>query len=209
VNVTGASPGGARVEIAADRVVCAIPFPMLRRLDVTPALSDDKRRWLEGVPYDSAMQVFVQLRERPWEREGLNGFAVTDTFGEIWHATHALPGPRAIVVAYAKGPMARRLMALDAEARVRAAVDAIEQVHPGTRDVVETAVVTCWDEEPWARGAQARPWDLPGATSREVRRAEGRIHFAGEHTAEAAPGWMEGAIESGIRAADDVCLAGR
>lgn len=36
-----------------------------------------------------------------------------------------------------------------------------------------------------------------------IGRAEGRIHFAGEH-ASTSPGWMQGALESGNRAAQEI-----
>ena len=36
-----------------------------------------------------------------------------------------------------------------------------------------------------------------------ARRPEGRVHFAGEHTS-AWAGWMEGAIDSGQRAAEEI-----
>ena len=61
-----------------------------------------------------------------------------------------------------------------------------------------------WDEDEWARGAYT--WFRPG----EMRtllpllgRPEGRIHFAGEHTSD-HPGWMQGALASGVRAAREV-----
>jgi len=37
-----------------------------------------------------------------------------------------------------------------------------------------------------------------------ARRAEGRVHFAGEHT---STGWMDGALESGYRAAREILEA--
>jgi monoamine oxidase len=35
---------------------------------------------------------------------------------------------------------------------------------------------------------------------------EGRIHFAGDHTS-SRPGWMQGALDSGLRAAGEVAAA--
>ena len=82
--------------------------------------------------------------------------------------------------------------------------DAIDSVFPGTRQHMEAAVVTCWGEERWAGGAQAKFGDTPHATIPAMRAPEGRVHFAGEHLSERSQGWMEGAIESGYYAADEV-----
>jgi monoamine oxidase len=74
-------------------------------------------------------------------------------------------------------------------------------VYPGAGAHVEATATVDWDGEPWARGAYAwfRPGQL-GAALQVLREPEGRIHLAGEHVA-AAAGWMEGALESGRRAA--------
>jgi monoamine oxidase len=66
-----------------------------------------------------------------------------------------------------------------------------------------------WAEDPWAGGGAwlALPRGQSNLGSTILARAEGRVHFAGEHTA-VAGGWMQGAIESGQRAAREVLAAG-
>lgn len=64
--------------------------------------------------------------------------------------------------------------------------------------------VACWDEDEWARGGYA--WFKPGqifSLMPYIARPEGRVHFAGEHTS-AWPGYMQGALESGVRAAGEI-----
>ena len=79
-----------------------------------------------------------------------------------------------------------------------------EKVLPGLEENFEGGATKIWKNDPWARGAAAFP--APGQVISLVPHtapAEGRIHFAGEHT---SPwnGWMQGAIESGLRAAREV-----
>ena len=67
-----------------------------------------------------------------------------------------------------------------------------------------------WVADPWARGSYAA--FLPGQYTRYygyVGRPEGAIHFAGEHTATDNQGYLEGAVESGERCAEEVLAAVR
>jgi monoamine oxidase len=72
---------------------------------------------------------------------------------------------------------------------------------------LETSASFVWQDEPFALGGFA--YFTPGQLTTLLpiaRRAEGRIHFAGEHTS-LWHGWMNGALESGRRAAREVHLA--
>jgi monoamine oxidase len=89
-------------------------------------------------------------------------------------------------------------------ARVNSVLGLVEKVHPHIRLNFEVGASKCWDEDEWARGAYA--WYKPGQMTKllpHVARPEGRVHFAGEH-ASSLFGWMQGALESGNRAALEV-----
>jgi monoamine oxidase len=93
---------------------------------------------------------------------------------------------------------------MSASERTAFALRYIEQVYPGIGQHFERAASKCWDEDEWARGAYA--WFRPGQMQSllpAIARPEGRLHFAGEH-ASAWPGWMQGALESGVRAAREI-----
>ena len=80
----------------------------------------------------------------------------------------------------------------------------MEKVHPGLRDHLEGAVSKVWLADPWAGGSGALP--SPGQMTTicvGIERPEGRVHFAGEHTSR-LPYWMQGALQSGVRAAKEV-----
>src|SRR3954469_15794925 len=78
-----------------------------------------------------------------------------------------------------------------------------ERVFPGARQNFEAVRSKSWSEDPWQHGGLARfdPGELDFI--RMSARREGRIHFAGEHTSR-WNGWMQGAIESGQRAAKEI-----
>lgn len=88
--------------------------------------------------------------------------------------------------------------------RILFALSQLEQVFPGIREDFERGVSKSWDEDPWARGAFAyfRPGQMLSLLP-HIARPEGRVHFAGEHTSPWS-GWMQGALESGLRAAREI-----
>jgi len=79
----------------------------------------------------------------------------------------------------------------------------MNEVHPGLRQHLETVVTKSWANDPYQHGAYVvyhphqRQW-YPA-----ICRREGKIWFAGEH-ASPWPGWMQGAIASGMKAAREV-----
>ena len=88
--------------------------------------------------------------------------------------------------------------------RIYSSLALVEKVLPRVRGEFEVGATKCWDEDEWARGAYA--WYRPGQMATllpHVARPEGRIHFAGEH-ASSLFGWMQGAFESGNRAAREI-----
>jgi monoamine oxidase len=203
-------PGG-RQSLPADRVVVATPSTLLRRIEIVPPFSEEKTRAIAELTYASSCKVFLQTRTRFWAKEGLSGFGYTDLAGylQVWAQGHGQRGPRGLLVAYSKMAGARRFGELDEARRIGAAVDTVSQVHPELPGQVEGGVSTCWDEDPWARGAWAmwRPGDMTRLEP-HVARPEGRVHFAGEHTSPWPPGWMQSALESGERVAKEINDAG-
>lgn len=195
---------GSEERFTGDRLICTVPFSVLRDIEIDADLSEGKKRAIEGLAYQSVTRVFVQTRERFWEEKGLSGFARTDHPMEIWDASYGQPGERGILMAYLRSDLARKVALMREEQRTRFALDAIGEVFPEVKDNYEGAVTLAWDSDPWVRGAFAtyHPGDYR-RYYRHLTRPEGRIHFAGEHTSP-WPAWMQGALHSGVRAAREV-----
>jgi monoamine oxidase len=195
-----ATQAGAPRAFIADRVVCAIPFTVLRRVDVVPPFAPEKRSAIDHLRYTSVTRVFVQTRTRFWITEGLSANASTDlpVMGVYERAINQA-GTRGILESYMAGPNARRAMALSERERLTATIEGMAKVYPSIREQYEGGASKCWDEDEWSRGAYA--WFEPGQMMTlmpHIARPEGRVHFAGDH-ASSSPGWMEGALESAER----------
>ena len=90
-------------QIAADAVICTIPFSVLAKIEIVPTLSLSKRSILAQMRYTTATKVAFKTRERPWEREGLSGFAQLDTMAEIWSPRGNDQGESGVLQLYQQG----------------------------------------------------------------------------------------------------------
>jgi len=204
VRVTCRRAGGPQT-LAADRLICTLPFSVLRRVAVAPAFTPKKQQAVRDLLYTSVTRVYLQSRKKFWIKEGEALNANTD-LPIKWCLDGAFgqPGPRGILESYMAGPEARRAAAMPESSRLAFTLTEMDKVFPGIRDHYEGGTSYCWDQDEWARGAYA--WFRPGQMSSllpHLAGAEGRVHFAGEHTS-AWSGWMQGALESGNRAAREV-----
>lgn len=199
------SQAGTHRAFAADYLICAVPFAVLKHVEISPALSSAKREAIAQLGNTSVVRVFLQTRKRFWLDEGLSGGASTDLpLMSVYDKVYYLPGPRGILEAYVAGPNARHLAAMKENDRLSFTIEQMQKVHPAIREHVEGASSICWGEDEWARGAYA--WFKPGqmtALLPHIAKPEGRVYFAGDHTSP-WPGWMQGALQSGNRAAREV-----
>ncbi|MCA1578210.1 MAG: FAD-dependent oxidoreductase [Acidobacteria bacterium] len=183
----------------ADSVLVTIPFSVLRKIEL-PALSSGKRDVIKRTHYDAVSRVYLQTKNRFWEERGLNGFAFTAGGIEIWQPTWSQPGPRGILMTYARPGEAERITSMKENRRIEATLKQLDEVFTGLRVNFEQGTSKCWTEDEWARGAWAFIGFKDLATA---MMPEGRVHFAGEHLS-LWFSWMQGALESGLRAVKEI-----
>jgi monoamine oxidase len=189
--------------LEAETVICAIPYSVLRHIAVTPEWSTSKRNVIDKLNYGPCVRTTYQVSRRYWEDEGLSGFGTSDKNFEVWHPTFGKPGRRGLLQAYNHEKYAHHLDQLSENARLEQAIRDMDEVHPGLRNNLEAVVIKSWANDPWQLGAYPiYPIDQLRWYS-EICRPEGRVWFAGDH-ASGLPGWMEGAITSGLKAAREI-----
>ena len=194
------SENGKPESLTADFLICALPFTMLRKIEITPKFSAPKQTLIENLKYDSATRVFLQMRRRFWEDKNLNGFAFGADNTEIWNVSFQQSARRGILQTYLRGDVADKLTALPLKDRLDKTVNNLEMLFPGALENFEMGITKCWREDPFVEGAWAH---LAGKELELAQKAENRIFFAGDHTTHKAS-WMQGALESGIRAANEI-----
>jgi monoamine oxidase len=185
--------------LSADAVLCTIPFSVLRRLEL-PGLSSRKKDLIKRTQYDAVARVYLQTKNRFWETNGLNGFAFTKGAIEIWQPTWSQPGPRGILMTYARPGEAERITSLKETERIAQAVNMLDPIFTGLRANFERGATKCWLEDEWSRGA----WGFVGLVDFLTASApDGRVYFAGEHL---SPwfSWIQGALSSSLRAVKQI-----
>ena len=168
----------------------------------------------------SSTKVLAVARRRFWESD--DGIYGGGTFTDLPIATTYYPSDNAeardtrvsagagvMLASYSWGQAARRLASLDHSARAALALQHVARVHPQLAQpgMVRETKSWSWDNHPLSSGAFA--WFLPGQHTDlygALIMPEGRIHFAGEH-ASLTHTWMQGALESGLRATREILEA--
>lgn len=196
---------GAVERISGDRLVCAVPYTVLRGIEVAPAFSEAKRRVIESLHMACVARVWAMADRRFWADRGESGDATTDLeIGDVRDETALQDGTPGILGVYASGKRANALTALPEKERIALVLSAMEKAHPGMKEHTVATASKCWDEDPYARGAYA--WFAPGQLTGfgpSLFSPEGRVHFAGDHTSY-RPGFMHGAVASAKRVVREI-----
>ena len=201
VQVSFTEGGRTRTE-DCDRLVCAIPFTMLARVEVTPAFSSDRQDVIRRLRYDSASRVMIETKQRFWINNKLNGFAFGDET-EIWDASFGEPGTHGLLERYMRSGRSTDLIGRSEADRAADSIEKLSTFFPELRSNFVKSYSKCWSEDPWVLGA----WAYVGGRLQQAGRApEGRVHFAGEHLSDNSS-WMQGALQSGLRAVSEILAA--
>jgi len=194
-----------RFKETADYVLVTVPFAVLRHVETMKPFSPVKQRAIRQLHYDASAKILFQCRRRFWEEDdGIRGGGTaTDLpIRALYYPDHGRETGRGVLLAsYTWSEDAQRWGSLAPGDRIAQALENVALIHPQVTQEFETGVSYMWHHDEFAGGAFAL-FD-PGQQTRlyeAIVAPEGRIHFAGEH-ASLAHAWIQGAIESGLRAA--------
>ena len=205
------TPAG-RFQATGDHVLVTVPFAVLRHVETLKPFSPAKQRAIRQLHYDASAKILFQCRRRFWEEDdGIRGGGtVTDLpIRALYYPDHGRETGRGVLLAsYTWSEDAQRWGSLAPADRIAQALENVAAIHPQVTQEFEVGVSYMWHHDEFAGGAFAL-FD-PGQQTRlyeAIVLPEGRIHFAGEH-ASLAHAWIQGAIESGLRAALAIHLDG-
>jgi monoamine oxidase len=203
------SSGGSAV--SADRVVLALPFSILRTVDFSQAgFSALKTTAIQELGMGTNSKLHVQFKDRLWNSLGCNGETYADTgYQNTWEVTRAQAGSAGILVDYTGGKIGASFGSGTPTERAEQFLRQIEPVLPGISSRWnKKATVDFWTGYEWTKGSYSY-WKVGQYTkfAGAEREIEGSCHFAGEHTSIDFQGYLNGAVESGERAAGEILTA--
>jgi monoamine oxidase len=193
-------------EFKGDAVVCTIPFSVLNEVEVKPDWSAAKKRLIAETEWDKTVKVIVKTRTPSWLSRDVRGWPMAGgdrPWERVIDITGNEPGGFGNVFFYLNGSNAERVLADPRDRRAQNVVDLFRKDMPDLFDEVLLVKDFAWSEQPWIKGSFA---DTPLGSAWMVKEwsiPEGRIHLAGDFTT-LKTGWVEGAIESGLRAARQI-----
>jgi monoamine oxidase len=195
------------VEVRAKRAIVAVPPALASRIDYQPKLSPARDQLTQRLPQGTLMKVAAVYDDPFWREDGLNGTAlslngpVSATFDDSPPSGH--PG---VLFGFVGGDAARSFMTLSRNARRRAALRSFANLFGAKALRPRQYFETNWTRERWTRGCPVAV-PAPGTLleyGQALRAPSGRIHWAGTETSTYWNGYMDGAVRSGERAAEEV-----
>ena len=196
--------------IQARTVICTLPFSVLRSVKGIENLgfSEHKLKIIRELKYGSSGKVVASFADRFWNK---NQGTWLDNKGSqwLWDSTSEgkipLPVRRGILTSQVGGYEGTQL-GVDSLQNLQNAVAKINSQNLSARKM-ETWQIMNWSLNPWSLGSTAflgkgQVTQFAGSLASSER--DGRFVFAGEHTAYENLGTLNGAVESGLRAALEV-----
>ena len=212
ISLNFATETGTRT-VRFNRVICTIPFTMLRMVEgvKTLALSQAKKEAIAQLGYGNNTKANYSFVERWWRNPAVllpassNGSIFTDLPLQCtWESSRAQPGTRGILTNYLGGVAATRF----SSERYETFREELNRIFPGIAEKFDgERAVMKWPQHKFTLGSYACP--LVGQYTTLLQTAalpelNGRLIFAGEHTSGDFAGFMNGAIQSGNRAAREI-----
>lgn len=191
-----------------ERILFAIPFTTLREVTLNVNLPREKRFAIDKLGYGTNGKLITAYRNRVWREVYLSTASVFSDLGfqNTWEATPFAPTGNALVTQFLGGRQGLTLGSGTPEDQAQKFLSQFDKVFPGVKDArIGKAVRAFWPGERFFQGSY--PCYLVGQWTRmyglEGERAD-NLFFAGDHTSLENQGYMEGACETGERAAVEI-----
>ena len=209
-DASGVTVTAGDTAVRGRRAIVTIPPPLAGRIDWRPALPMTRAQLAQRMPGGSYLKCQAVYDEPFWRADGLSGSGASDVGPATTTFDNSPPdGSPGVLLGFVSGSDARRLSQLGVSERRRAVLEGFERMYGPRARHPERYVEQDWSREPWTGGAPIfymppGTWTGYGAA---LRQPVGPIHWAGSETSDVWPGYMDGAVRSGERAAAEVLAA--
>lgn len=191
-------------EVVAENVIVAIPWSVLRHIPLEAPLTHAQREAIAELPYGSLVKTLLQYRDRFWTQPNFGIQLLESDYQAIWEPTFTQAGQK-ILSCFSGGSPSLTL----GEQAIDKAKQTVHTLYPHAPEAIASLSYN-WNTDKWAKGGYC--YFAPGQLDRfnpHLTLPASRVFFAGEHTAPVEyRGYMEGAVRSGQRAAQQILNIG-
>jgi monoamine oxidase len=199
--------GAGALDVPADVVILALPFTVLREVEMGLELPAFKRRAIRELGYGTNAKLMYGLLERPWRARGHSGAAYADTgFQLCWDNSRGQPGPVGGITLFSGGRPGLEVGEGTLEEQTARLMPGVDRVFPGVGGArTGKGARWHWPTYPFTKASYAcyKPGQWTSLRGAEVRPV-GNLFFAGEHCSFDYQGFMNGGAETGRLAAEAV-----
>ncbi len=196
--------------VRGERVIVALPPALAGRVRYSPALPGRRDHLTQQVPMGAVIKIQIRYEEPFWREDGLSGFVVSldDPIGVMFdNSPQDLRS--GVLLGFFEGEHATAASLMDADERRALALQCFSKYF-GERAVHPVEYIEQdWTAEEFSRGCYGGRMGTGVWTryAQALSEPVGRIHWAGTETAAVWNGYMDGAVRSGERAAEEALTA--
>lgn len=207
--------------IKADYVIMAIPFQVLRRVDLQVPLPQGLQHFIQTVDLGCNEKLFAGFKQRSWQHAFIHSAWSDQAYSQIWDDTQRQPDSQAGVLTFLLGgEQAAELTQPESQqtlySRGNHYLNTLASILPSVKQTATGRFFqTAWADDPDIGGGyttfkpgQYRQFrrfmyvDAAGDSSHAPQNIHvGNLAFAGEHLSQAFYGYMNGAAQTGRLAA--------
>jgi monoamine oxidase len=199
--------GGSLVDETCEVLVLTLPFTLLRQVDMQVKLPSWKRNAIQNLGYGTNAKLLIGFHQRQWRKQGYSGYLFSDTPVQTgWDNSQLQPGKAGGYTVYLGGQQGVSVGFGSAHSQLCQYLPSLNRIWPGMAAKYNGQVHRMhWPTYPYTLGSYAcyKPGQWTTISGNEIRRV-GKMYFAGEHCSLEYQGYMNGAAETGRRAAKHI-----
>ncbi|XP_028401719.1 amine oxidase [flavin-containing] B-like [Dendronephthya gigantea] len=194
-------------------VISAIPHALLRSISFSPPLSALKNQLIQKMPMGSVIKTITYYEDAWWRDQGFSGVLIANSDSGPVYVTldDSKPdGSYPALMGFIVGEQARFWCKKSGEERKQAVCEQYAKAFNTNKAKTPRYYIDKnWPAEKYSGGCYVSvlPCGVLTSYGEAWRSAEGNCYFAGTETATTWAGYMDGAVESGERAAREVLYA--
>ncbi|MEZ5076901.1 MAG: FAD-dependent oxidoreductase [Solirubrobacterales bacterium] len=196
--------------VRARRAIVAVPPTLAGRISYDPPLPARRDQLTQRMPQGTVIKTMAVYETPFWRREGRSGQAAAETGPARVVFDNSPPdGSPGVLLGFLEGRLARQWGARPVAERQAAVLAGHTRLFGPRAAEPQRYIERVWAEEEWTRGCYGCLMTTGGWTEygRALREPVGPLHWAGAETATVWNGYMDGAVQSGERAAAEVLAA--